>query len=123
MLEGKAVSEKTAKKFHKEEALASTKKSQKEEALASIKFSEIYKWNKKAPISWPAVGMLREKSEETLKQLRVKKIEWAVADTDDVVSLRFTLNDGTTSNQIGTHTNVNKSIEFPEDKPIRSVRV
>jgi len=52
--------------------------------------------------SWPTLNTLREKSDETLKHLTVSKVEWTLDRTRTfIASLRFTLNDGTTSNQIG----------------------
>ena len=94
----------------------------KEEALASIKHSEVYKYDDGEPTSWPTVEMLREKSDETLKQLRVKNLEWGFLN-GVIVSLRFTLNDGTTSNQIGNSEKINESLEFPQDKSISSVKI
>ena len=125
-MEGKEVKEKVVKEKAVEEQVFKEKvvcQFNKEEALASIKYSENYGCNYGQSTSWPTVDILRVKSNETLKQLRVKKIEWALYSDGDIISLRFTLNDGTTSKQVGTDKNVNKSIEFPEYKPIRSVRV
>jgi len=112
-VEGKEVKEKAVAKFSKEEA------------LASIKSSQIYigKGNLGNSTSWPTVGMLREKSDETLKQLRIKKIELGFYPYV-IASLQFTFDDGTCSNKLGdTSRDLNKSFEFPEDKPIGSVKV
>ena len=112
-VEGKEVKEKAVVKFSKEEALASIKSSQ----------IIIGKKNLGNSTSWPTVGMLREKSEETLKQLRIKKIEWGFY-PNAIASLQFTFDDGTCSNQIGDSSrDMNKFFEFPENKPIGSVKV
>jgi len=78
----------------------------KEQALASVKKSEVYELtNPNQGASeiqcWPTVEELRAKSEETLRQLRIKKVEWCLADCI-IPSIRFTLSDNTVSEQIGT---------------------
>jgi len=51
--------------------------------------------------SWPTVDILRQKGKKILKELRISKVEYATDGDGDIVSLRFTLNDGEISNQIG----------------------
>jgi len=66
----------------------------------SIRKSEVH-GNKGYPMScWPSVDELKAKSEETLSQLRISKVEWNVANSP-IESLRFTLSDGSVSKKIG----------------------
>lgn len=85
--EGKKLKEKAAREFSKDKA------------LDSIKYSKMKSLghNSVVIVKWPTVDMLIEKSERTLEQLRVKKFEWKESGSV-IVRLRFTLDDGTTSN-------------------------
>ena len=96
----------------------------KEQALASIRKSKVYGWTQASAIQcWPSVAELRTKSEETLSKLRIKKLEWWTTINESICSIRLTLNDGTVSPQIGTRYCVNKSFDFPQEKPITTIRV
>jgi len=93
-------------------------------ALASIKYSEFYGRKGGESTIWPTRDMLREKSDEALKQLRLSKIVWGVFKDDEIASLQFILNDGKRSDTMaGACKFFSTSFEFPEDKPIRSIRV
>jgi len=50
-------------------------------------------------------------------------VEWKIKDGEWIISLRITLSDGTTSQKFGTYTEFDKSFDFPEDRPVRSVKV
>ena len=57
-----------------------------------------------------------------MSKLKFKKVEWW-AKNDAINSIRFTLSDGSVSEQIGTHYAVNESFEFSADRPIKNIRV
>jgi len=99
----------------------------KEQALASVKKSGVFGDSTSSWLPaiqcWPTVEELRAKSEETLKQLRIKKVEWFAYVGGAIVSIRFTLSDNTVSEQIGTDKDLTNSFEFPEDRPIRKIKV
>ena len=95
----------------------------KEETIASIRKTEVH-GSKAYPMScWPSVDELKAKSEETLNQLRITKVEWNVPQNCAIYSLRFTLSDGTVSKKIGRQVNLKNSFEFSKERPIRSIRV
>jgi len=58
-----------------------------------------------------------------LSKLKFKEVEWWSRNTNNVLSIRFTLSDGSVSEQIGTYYPVTKSFEFPADRPIKTIRV
>ena len=75
----------------------------KEEAIASIRKTEVYGCTTN-PIKinwWPSVEELIAKSEETLSQLRITKVEWNVPKNDAIQSLVITLSDGSAPRRIG----------------------
>jgi len=72
--EEKAIEERND--FDKEQAIAVKNDFDKEQAITSIRKTEVY-GNKGRQINcWPSVDELKAKSDETLKQLRITKIEW-----------------------------------------------
>jgi len=70
---------------------------------------------------YPTEEELCAKSEETLRQLRIKKVEWN-SYNDFILSIRFTLSDDTVLEQSG-YEDVEDSFEFPEDRPIQTIKV
>jgi len=97
----------------------------KERALASLKKSQVYgrTTGKVSAIQCcPSEAELRSKNAEKLSKLRLQTLEWCAEDNTIIFSIRFTLSDGTVSPQIGA-TKVNKSFEFPKDRPIITIKI
>ena len=51
--------------------------------------------------SWPSEKELSAKTNVTIQSLRLKKIEWALA--DDIYGIKITLSDGSSSKNYGGH--------------------
>ena len=101
----------------------SGKQFDKEQVIKSIKKSEVFGEKDKPLSCWPSQEELRAKSEQTLQQLRIAKIEWHVTKRNAIESLRFTLSDGSVSQQLGKQCNLTKSFEFPKERPIKRIRM
>jgi len=89
------VAKKDLQVFDKEEALASVKKS---EVFGCTELDDYY--GECEIQCWPTLEELSAKSEETLRQLRLKKVEWWAEEGGSIPNIRFTLSDNTVSEQI-----------------------
>ena len=73
--------------------------------------------------TWPWLSDLQAKSDDALKTLRLKRVEWAVTPTTyKIVSLKVTLSDDST-HTVGKSMEVDECFEFPDDRPVRAVEV
>ena len=61
-------------------------------------------------------------SNHTLKNLKLKKVEWETSD-GVIIGLRFTLNDGSASNIVGSKPYLSHSADFPDDRETRAVMI
>ena len=92
--------------------------------LSSYRKNELYgnegDWLKKS--QWPEPSDLEAKSDRTVRNLRLKKVEWTIC-KDIIFNFRLTLSDGSVSHQAGDMSDLTEAAEFPDERPIRSVRV
>jgi len=68
---------------------------------------------------------IQAKNDAVLRTLRLKKVEWHILPGfySNIRTFRITLSDGTTSPKFGKNVDLIESFVFPEDRPVRSVRV
>ena len=96
----------------------------KEKAIASIRKTEVHGEKDRQITCWPSVDELKAKNDQTLKSLRITKVEWFSKDDWNAIrNLRFTLSDGQISKQFGAQVQMENSFEFPEGRPVRSIRM
>jgi len=63
---------------------------------------------------------LEEKSDEVLRDLRIKTVQWSMI-KGEIVSIKITLNDNSESPQFGTK-EVDHSLDLPADRPVRYIK-
>jgi len=88
----------------------------------TIKKSDLYgcyfiSWTKS---EWPKIADLEEKSDEVLRDLRIKTVQWSMI-KGEIVSIKITLNDNSESPQFGTK-EVDHSLDLPADRPVRYIK-
>ena len=82
------------------------------------------------PYEWPTKEWLRGQDQKTLEKLRFKKVEWTTniggpygGQSGFLVALKFTLSDGSVSEQIGTRGALQRSYKFSDNEIVRSIKM
>jgi len=88
---------------------------------ANVKF----KYTQTIRNQWPTKEWFKSKSDEALRNLRIKKVEWTTSGLfgGQVVGFKITLSDGHVSEEFGKPGALNNSSEFRDADILRSIKI